>query len=191
MNVKDLLKSRRMKYGSVAIAFTVIFIAIVILLNAVVTALDSRFGLYADMTSEKSFEIGESSRMLLADADKDVEIVFCRDRDKLIGDSNMARIVFLAEKYASEFSNITVDFIDNERRGTDLARFRATTSTTISSTDVIVNCPSDNKYRKLSQSAFYSSESGKTGYVGFYGEMRFTASILSVTRAADDKIALI
>lgn len=191
MNVKDLLKSRRMKYGSVAIAFTVIFIAIVILLNAVVTALDSRFGLYADMTSEKSFEIGESSRMLLADADKDVEIVFCRDRDKLIGDSNMARIVFLAEKYASEFSNITVDFIDNERRGTDLARFRATTSTTISSTDVIVNCPSDNKYRKLSQSAFYSSESGKTGYVGFNGEMRFTASILSVTRAADDKIALI
>ena len=188
---QNFLKSRRMKYGSVAIAFTVIFIAIVILLNGVVTALDSRFGLYADMTGEKSFEIGQSTRELLSDVEKPIEIIFCRDRDRLIGDAAMSRIVFLAEKYASEFPDISVEYIDNERRGNELSRFRATTSTTISSTDVIVNCPSDNKYRKLSQSAFYSTESGKNEYVGFNGEMRFTASILAVTRAAEDKIVLI
>lgn len=189
----DLFKNRRMKYGSVAVAFTVIFIAVIILLNAVVTALDNRFGLYADMTSEKSFEIGESSKELLADVTEPVEIIFCRDRDKLISDSYMSRIVLLAEKYAAEFSNISVDYIDNERRGGDLTRFRATTSTTISSTDVIINCPSANKYRKVSRDAFYSVQSSQntSRYVGFNGEMRFTASILAVTRAANDKIALI
>lgn len=190
----DLLNNRKMKYGSVAIAFTVIFIAIVILINAIVTALDSKFGLYADMTSEQSYDISKSTYLLLSDITQPVEIIFCRDRDKLLNDrnyNNMTRIVILAEKYASEFSNISVQFIDNERRGNELARFRATTSTIIRSTDVIINCPGASKYRKLSQSSFYVADSGNKKYLGFNGEMRLTASVLAVTKAADDKIALV
>lgn len=189
--MKNLLNNRRMKYGSVAATFTVIFIAVIILLNAIVSAIDSQVGLYVDMTAEQSYEIGDSSRELLQGVEMPVEIIFCRDRDKLIGDSSMMRIVMLAEKYASEFSNISVKFIDNERRGNELTAYRATTSTKINSTDVIVNCPDASKYRKLTRDAFYVVNSEGSRYAGFNGEMRITASILSVTRAAEDKIALV
>lgn len=189
--MKKFLDNRRLKYGSVAVTFTGIFIAVVLLLNAIVSAIDSKFCLYVDMTAEQSYEIGESSRELLNGVELPVEIIFCRDRDKLVSDSTMLRIVMLAEKYATEFSNLSVKFIDNERRGNELSAFRATTSTKINSTDVIVHCPDASKYRKLTRDAFYVVNSDGSRYVGFNGEMRFTASILAVTKAAEDKIALI
>ncbi len=177
-----------MKYGSVAVVFTAIFIAIIILLNVLIGTLETRFGLYADLTTEKIYDISPASDTLLSSIDDRIEIIFCRDRDKLVSENKyMQMIVGLAEKYAAQYDNISVSFIDLGRRGKELNRFRATTSTTINTTDVIINAPDNGKYRHLRQASFFSAtESG--ALFGFNGEMRITASILAVTKASGDKV---
>lgn len=186
---KNLLNSRKFKYGSVAVAFTAIFIAVIILINAVLSALDARFGLYFDTTSEKRYDIGEQTTALVGALEQPVEIVFLRDRDKLMENSYMSMIITLAEKYESSFPAISVRFIDRARNIHEINQFRRSTSDIFNDTDVIVNHKQTGKFRHLRQTAFFTSDG--TNIVGFNGEMRFTASILAVSRASDEKIALI
>lgn len=186
---KNLLRSRKIKYGSVAVAFTAIFIAFIILLNAVLSAIDARSGLYFDTTPEKRYDIGEQTSALVGTLEQPVEIVFLRDRDKLMENNYMSMIITLAEKYESSFSAVSVKFIDRARNAQEVNRFRRSTSDIFYDTDVIVSHKSTGKFRHLRQSAFFTTDG--TNIVGFNGEMRLTASILAVSRASDEKIALI
>ena len=59
---KSVFASKRFKYGSVAVAFTVVFVAFVILLNAVFTAVANyNGGFYIDLTGEKIYDISDST----------------------------------------------------------------------------------------------------------------------------------
>lgn len=186
---EKFLHSRKFKYGSVAAAFTALFIAFVILINGVLSALDARYGLYFDTTSEKRFDIGEQTTSLVGELTQPVEIIFLRDRDKLMENDYMSMIITLAEKYESTFSAISVKFIDRARNVQEINRFRRSTSDIFYDTDVIVNHKESGKFRLLRQSSFFTSDG--TNIVGFNGEMRLTASILAVSRAHDEKVALI
>lgn len=179
-----------MKYGSAAITFTALFIVIIILINAILSVIDSRVGLYADLTQEQRFEISDISSGLLDGMTDEIEIIFCRDRDRLIEDTHNAMIVTLAEKYELEFDNIKVKFIDRARNPGEINKFRRSTGDKFSDTDVIIHAPATGKFRHLRRTAFFSTDSD--GILrGFNGEMRITASVLAVTRASEDKVVLI
>ena len=63
-NRKSFFSSRKFKYGTAATVFTVFFIAVVILLNAIVSAVDSKYSLYFDLTDEEARAQGLGARML-------------------------------------------------------------------------------------------------------------------------------
>lgn len=189
MDFKKIFRTRRMKYGTVAIAFTAVFIAIVISFNAVLSAIDAKAGLYADLTGEQIYELGEDTAALLSEVDIPVEIVFLRDRDILMEKSDMSKIITLAEKYSSSFKNISVSFVDRARNPEAVKRFRRSTSDKFYDTDVMVAAESGN-FRHLSGAAFFTSDSNGN-IVGFNGEMRFTSAILAVTRSSGDKVVFI
>lgn len=186
----NIFNNRRFKYGSAAIIFTAIFIAIIMLINGIISLLDSKIGLYADLTSEQRYEISDVTTGLLADIPDSIEIIFCRDRDKLIEDNYMSMIVTLAEKYELSYPNVTVKFVDRARHPGEINKFRRSTSDIFSDTDVIINAPESGKFRHLRRTAFFSADSDGN-LAAFNGEMRITASILAVTRASNDKVALI
>lgn len=190
MNLNILFKNRRMKYGSVAIAFTVIFIAIVILINALLSATNADKWLYADLTSEQIYDIGEDTQTLLSGITDKVEIVFLRDRDILMENDSMSKIITLAEKYQNTFENITVSFVDRARNPGAVTRFRRSTSDMFYDTDVIVCASDSGNFRHLRSASFFTVDSNNAP-VGFNGEMRLTSSVLAVTRASDDKVAFI
>jgi hypothetical protein len=99
MNNKNILKSRKFRYGVYSTAFVAFFIAIMIAFNGIFSVLANRFGWYVDMTSESVFTFSEASKDYLKDIKSDVTIYFASDADKLVQDAE-----YLYKKRVNEAS---------------------------------------------------------------------------------------
>ena len=124
---------RRFKHGGVAVAFTAIFVAVVIMLNIGATILAQNVSLTLDLTSNKDFSISEKNKEYVKKIDRKVNIVVCSDKDTYQNDlyqyaynagyldSNGSynelqqyfnQNVYLIEEYEKLNKNISVEFID-------------------------------------------------------------------------------
>ena len=61
MDIKNIFNSRKFKYGSVAMLFSVLFVAAVIVVNLIFTALDDKFNLKYDRKEVFIFKLGEGN----------------------------------------------------------------------------------------------------------------------------------
>ena len=103
MNMKNFFGSRKFKYGSVAIVFSIAFVALVLVFNAMLTVIGQRFSLYADLTSQEFYTVSESSREQLKSITEPVEIVFFKKKEDIADPSGQADalgyVKYLAEEY--------------------------------------------------------------------------------------------
>ena len=190
--LRKLLNNKKFKFGSVALAFTVIFVVIVLLLNALVTVFDAKNGLYIDTTGEQRYEIGDITREKLSEISGEIEIIFCADRDILAGNQIMSMIVTLAEKYESTFPNISVRYLNLKRdlkEAINLANLAGGENP--GETDVIIRAKDSERARLLKYNSFFVTDSSGYSFVGFDGERRFTESILMTLSASDDKVVFL
>ncbi len=65
MRYGSFMRSRKFRYGSLSVVMTALVIALVVLLNAGVSALAAKYGLFTDMTSEKLYTLTSECRNLL------------------------------------------------------------------------------------------------------------------------------
>lgn len=182
MNLNKLLNSRKLKYGAVAILFSAAFIAVVIVANLIFTALDDKYNLKYDMTSDSIFTISQATEEILSDIDDEITIKFLMPLDKAAEAeySNTGfvvgkYIVECAESYAQKFDNIKIEYVDMVRSPAEINKYRQ--SGDIKTTSVIVE--SSLRYKIISQRDFLANDG--TYIVGFNGEMKFTSAILEVT----------
>ena len=112
MNKKNIFNSRKLKYGTVAMVFSIAFVIMVIVANLIFTALDDRFNLKYDMTSEKLFTITEATENLLSDLDTEVSIKFMMPIDKVEENGIGKYVLECAQSYAQKFDNIKLECID-------------------------------------------------------------------------------
>lgn len=175
MKRKNIFKSRKFKYGSVAIVFTVVFVVLVILANLIFTALDDKFNLKYDMTDRKMFTISQATIDALQGIDTAVTIKFLKPIDKVEEDQLGKYIKECAESYSQKFSNIKIEYIDviaHPDRATEYRKLglKDTSSVVVESSHHTVI---------IDRNSFFSSSGG---YVtAFGGERKFTSAILQVT----------
>lgn len=108
------LKSRNAKRGSIAIALTVIFIAVIVGLNIVAKLLTERFPILStDLTSSNVYELTDTSLEYLDELDKDVTIYALMDEKTL---EAQGEYYVQANKLLHEFENhskhIKLKYID-------------------------------------------------------------------------------
>lgn len=191
--LNKILHTKKFKYGSAAATLTAIFIVIILLFNGIISALGTQFSLYTEISGEKYYTLSNTTKTLLSGTDDEISIVFFAEKDLLIENSSMEMIVTLAEKYSTEFKNISVKYIDLVRNNKE-ARALANLSTdggTLHTTDVIIRSEKTGKVSKpISGNSFFTVNDSNV-ILGFNGERRFTESILAVANASDDKIAII
>ena len=184
-NIMNITNSKRFKYGSVAVAFSCVFVAIVLVINIIITALGAKFSLYVDMTSQDFYTISEATKEQLSGISADVEIVFFQKSDKISDNSYLGYVKQLALEYAGEFDFIEVKFLDLLSQPTASNKYKLSSADTINQTTVVVSCAETGKNKIIQQQGFYTfttdSEGNTTGIYGFNGEKRFTANILQVT----------
>lgn len=105
--MRKFLKGRRLKYGSVSIALTLLVVAAMIILNAAASALAAGFGLYVNMSQSLVYDIGEDCRDYLESTilpmmdqknadqgeNKKIEIIFCDEMKNLDDDKSQEYVL--------------------------------------------------------------------------------------------------
>ena len=182
--------NKKLRYGSVSVAFTAAFIAAVIALNVVFSALASKYLWYIDMTAETLYTLSDECVELLDDIDAPVKILFCDDPDTL-EKSDTTRLVYnTALQLEEALDNITVETVNVIENRSAVNKYLTTATTEIKTTDVIIE--SGTEFRKISLNAFYTFANQNTTEPWAYNaESRFAATIIAVTRAVSPVCALL
>ncbi len=182
MSNKNYFASRKFKYGAMAIVFSVTFVAVVLILNIILTFVGRERSLYADLTKEEFYTVSEASIRQLEGIKEPVEIVFFQ-KEEDIGEPNtstLGYVKYLAQEYAKTFDFISVKYVDMPGSPALANSYKSSTNDTIKTTSVVINCLSTGKKKIVQDRGFFTFKDDNTVY-GFNGEKRITSCILQVT----------
>ncbi len=190
MKKQSISQSRRFKYGSVAVLFTVAVVAAVIVLNVLVTALTQKFSLYVDMTGEDLYSISDACDSmidgLIADHAGDTvplhyEILFCAPFDTLENTQTTKLIYNFARKLEAQYPDlISIDYIDIITHPTLAEQYTTTAAAKVKTTDVIVRSTNTDGFRKYSQEAFFVTAESDGSLFAFNAELKFVSAFLQL-----------
>lgn len=180
---KFSLDKKAVKYGSASVILTVVFIALIFILNLVVTSLTDRFNLFVDLTEEQLYEISDATHTLLEDTtDEEIKFIFFTPLDELDNSEYAKSVKTLALEYEEKYPNITIEYIDMLKNPGTVAKYRKEHSN-LSATTVIVESAKRFTAFDMSTCFVYTQDdNGNYQYYAFNGEYRFTSSIIKVTR---------
>ncbi len=185
----NIQKRRRLKFGAFAVGLTVAVVALVIVVNAVFSALATKYMWYVDMTAEKLYGISDESKLLLDDyrstQDFDIKIIFCSLEDQLREDYSTNLVHNLAKQYEEEFDFVSVEYVDIINHPEAVNPYLATSVSKPKTNSVIITDGSRSRLYNIDSFFTFDQESGDV--FAFNGEYRITASIMQL--AGDNPIA--
>ena len=182
---RSVFKSRRFKYGSLAVALTVLLIALVIVLNAAVYALTYSFGWYLDLTGEQYYGITEKSTSLLDTVltpGVKVQITFCQDKDRVLDDDAGYYVYKCVQTYQEEYpDNVSVKFLDINKHPELIEKYTTQRNMKLYTYSIIME--TEKNARVFDYDDFFVFDENSNVYA-FHGENRFTSYIISVCNEA-------
>lgn len=171
---KETINKKYLKNGSYSAAITVIFIAIIIVINLIVGKLSSKYTQF-DISEQKLYSIGEQTAEMLKDLDKDVTIYQVAQSGS--EDENISKLL---QRYEDESDHVKVELKDPVVNPKFVSEY---TTDNLSSNSLIVVCGDRNKivnYNNIYESSIdYNTYSYQT--TGFDGEGQITSAIAYVT----------
>lgn len=137
--------AKKFKYGSLSVVFTVVFIALVIGVNLIVSALDTSFNLRVDLTETELYSISPETDVALRAGLGDhyesfkVTIKFLDERDVIESSETALYVQQLAEEYARQYpNNISVEYIDITKNPGAVEKYLNETQTSVDRNYVII-----------------------------------------------------
>ena len=168
------ISKKHIKNGSYTMVMSVIFIAVVIVINMIVSTIPSKYS-EIDISSQKLYSIGDETKEMLKDLEKDVTIYQIAQSG-----SEDENIVNLLKKYEDESKHIKVEQKDPVVNPKFVSQY---TSDDLSANSLIVVCGDRNKvidYNNIYETSIdYQTYSSQT--TGFDGEGQITSAIGYVT----------
>lgn len=175
--------AKKFKYGSLSVVITVVFIALIIGVNLIVSSLDASFNLRVDLTETELYSISPETDVALRAGLGDnyetfkVTIKFLDERDVIESSQTALYVQQLAEEYARQYpNNISVEYIDITKNPSAVEKYLNETQTSVDPNYVIIE--GAYHYRILHLAAFYITSEDTGALYAFQGESRFTAAIL-------------
>ena len=171
-NIKEkrLENKKVLRHGSYSIGVMAIVIAIVVVLNLVIQELPSSFR-EIDLSSEKLYTIGDQTKELLDDLDKDVDLYYIAQDG-----TESTDIQRLLERYEERSEHIKVEQKDPAVYPTFTQQY---TSDSVSNNSIIVVC--GDKSRVVNYSDMYETSINYQTYTqettAFDGEGQLTSAI--------------
>ncbi|MBQ8688894.1 MAG: Gldg family protein [Clostridia bacterium] len=172
------------------VIFSVITLSSLIILLAL-NFLMSYFGqkkvMYMDMSKEGLYSITDKmveeckfiDELGKTDGDKKVKITFCTDPDYLSSAYVTRPTYYMALQMENEYSNIAVETVNVENNPTALSKYKTTSLTEITPSDVIVSY--GDRYRIVKAESFWLTDASSEQYFSYNGEYRIATLIKSVT----------
>ena len=168
------ISKKHIKNGSYTMVMSVIFIAVVIVINMFGSTIPSKYS-EIDISSQKLYSIGDETKKMLKDLEKDVTIYQIAQSGS--EDENIANLL---KKYEDESKHIKVEQKDPVVNPKFVSQY---TSDDLSANSLIVVCGDRNKvidYNNIYETSVdYQTYSSQT--TGFDGEGQITSAIGYVT----------
>ena len=186
--------SKKLKYGTAATVLTIVVIAVVVLLNVIVSLVGDRVNLTIDLTSAKAFEISQESIDYINSLTEDIEIVTMVDESMFKDTTNVyyKQAYEVIKKYEQEGDRITVKFVDMTADPTYANRYSEIYKGTISEYSIVVSC--GNRIKVISVNDLFNTELNYQTYsfqiVSSKAEQVLTSAIMYVSDP-DPKSAVI
>ena len=174
-----VMTGKKLRYGSASAAFTVSFVAFIIIINVIFSTLASHFMWYIDMTKAEIYSLSDPIIDALDGVEDDVLITFCMPKDKLDEDKSMFYIHNTAQLLADRFENIEIEYRDSLTDIDYLSKFTTVSSPYVNTTSVIIS--SGTEYRKMRYAAFFITDTDGQTVWAYNGENVFASNILAVT----------
>ena len=174
-----IIKSRTFKYGTNSI----VLIAVVIAITVIVNILVDTAGVKWDLTPTKIYSIGDTTKNILENLDKDVIIYGLFDETRLSSTSQDKEFVDLLEQYA-KYPHVQVKYVDPDKNPGILNEIDPDDTLGDVSKSVFI-VKSGNKLRALSYydlfSTYFDESTFQTYITGSAAESGFTGAIKYVT----------
>ena len=195
---KSFLSQRGTKRGAVSLLLTVLFIAAIVLLNIVLSAVTDRYPLYLDVTENASYQLQQETKDYLAEVSEPVDIyVLQKETEFESGDSNNYRYRVQANKllHAMEAanSNITLHYIDLAAEPTFTSPYPQVDWT--KSHSILVSC--GDLYRAVDFTDLFTFDEEQYYYYGSTVitkqnvEQAMTTAIMNVTTTDKTKVTVL
>lgn len=178
-------KNKKFKYGSLAVAFTACFIAVLITANALITSLFAKYWVYTDLTSNELFTLSEEAQTLLkSDVIKnDIEIKFAIPEDTIAASNRMLMIYSCALAYADASKDmahkITVNCYDAFLYPSEFADYKNLTAGDWEDTNVVIESANGTPI-VYTMNSFFTTDSESGEELGFSGERKFLSAFFQL-----------
>ena len=181
-NIKDVFRTTGTKRGAYSVGLTVLVLAVVIVFNLVIGQIPEAFR-NIDVSSTKIYEISDTTKDLLDDLDRDVDM-----KVLAVKDETDERITTFISRYAALSDNIHVEWIDPVLHPSALTEYDTTENT------IVVSCEETGKTTTVAftdilvmdQYSYYYY--GTTSYTEFDGEGQLTSAVNYVTNDVERMI---
>lgn len=154
------INKKKLRYGTAAAVITVVVIAMVILLNVIVTMVGDRVNMKFDLTPGGNFEISDETKDYLVSLNEDVEI--CTTVDEMLFQTTeniyYRQAYEVLKKYEQNSDRITVNFVDMTVNPTFVEKYKQYYSGSISEYSVIVFNEQSNRIKVVSVNDLFNTE---------------------------------
>lgn len=191
-NVRFAIKNKKVRYGSLSVAFTAVIVAVVVIFNVIFTSLAQKNLWYIDMTPDQIYTLSDSGKDYFDDViksaneereqngeeDVKIEIIFCDEPDSLNSNETQKLVYHMAQELSNAFPDtIDVQWVDIIKNPSAVQKYGKPKTTS-----VIVS--SGTEYRLLSLRNFYvfDEDSDDTPWAHKM-ERTYAVAISAVTRA--------
>lgn len=188
MQFMNMFKSRKFRQGTAATVITILVIALIVVLNLLVTAVSDRYSLSVDLTENKVFTLSPETVDFLATLDRDVKIWFLFEENAISSTTGYYKQTYeLVKKYVAQSPHITLEFQNIVENPTFASNYP---DLTLSMGDILLE--SGEKTVRLSSADLFNSSMSFAAMGGSIAsskaEQSITSGILSLV--TDQKIVV-
>lgn len=174
----SFFSSKSFKYGTNSFILIAIVVAIAVFINL----LASYSPLKVDLTPNKMFSIGDTTKTILKDLKKDVEIIGLFDDTKVSDTPSLKQVKEVLNQY-TKYPHVKVSFLDPDKNPGYIKELDPDNLKGISKGDFIVK--SGTKIKQVTGTDIFNQQTDAngqaTGDAYFTGEQSFTGAIKYVT----------
>ena len=187
----NIFSSKKFKMGAFATALTAVFVALIILLNVIVSVVSRRFPFSLDFTSNKDYEISKKSLDFISSLDDEVSITILASEAKF--NSQAGNDFFTYFKKTSEFiklyaqssDKISLTFLDLSENPQIKSSFKTKHDVTLYDGAVLIECAATDRYVQiLPEDLFNVQQDQNTGMltiISSKAEQVISSAVLNVT----------
>lgn len=191
------INQKRFKYGSLATLITVIFVAVVVLVNVLVSMLLERFPTKLDLTENKIFSLSDQSVDFLGTLDQEVDVTVLSEEATLsTAGTDAKQVVEIINKYAQYSNKIKINYVNPDKNPEVITYFNNLYKGDVSSKFVVL--VSGDRIKALGVSDLISSEtsysqdySSSTTITKSTAEQAMTSALMYITDANPMKVTVL